>query len=104
MSCLNVGTRVQFDDVTERGVADGQVEEIIYMVKRDSPIPVRYYAGDHSTPEHLYAVCTQGSTLAANKEGIRPLQITQIMEGGRSRNSKTRKTARRNNRHYSRRN
>ena len=82
MNCLKVGTRVKFNDNGERGVRDGQVVEIIYIVKRDIKVPG--YAGLYGqfSDDILYAVCAQGDTPAAKTERINPLQITQIIRGG----------------------
>lgn len=104
MDCLKVGTKVKFNDNGERGEREGKVVEIIYMVKRDIMLPGQDGYMGQSSPGDGHAICAQGDTPEANKRYINPLQITKIMEGGRRRNRKTTKTARRNNRRYSRRN
>ena len=105
--CLKVGTKVKFNDLGGRGESTGKVVEIIYIVKRDIMLPGEQGGGfmGQIMPNDWLAICAKGNTPEANKKLIYPLQITGItMEGGRRGNRKTRKTARRNNRRYSRRN
>lgn len=108
--CLKLGTKVKFTEQAGRGDGSGQIEEIIYTVKRDNKISGSAYMGHGGEPsnddDELYAICSQGITPFANKKLYGSiLPITGItMGGGRRGNRKTRKTARRNNRRYSRRN
>lgn len=101
---VKVGTRVQFEDDGGRGVSEGEVKEIIYIVKRDIPIePLNGYGGQ-STRGSTSAICAENETpIANNNHHIYPLQIIKPIKGGKRRTLKLTKKVRRNRSRFFRR-
>jgi len=101
---VTVGTRVQFQDDGERGVREGVVKEIIYIVNRDIHNQSLNGYGGQSTSGSTSAICAENDTPIANeKHKIFPYQIIKLIKGGKRRTLKLTNKVRRNRSRFFRR-